>query len=249
MSTKSKIADDIHQKEKRLNRFLNDSWIFVRDLRPSLETRATELRKSKSKTKHEYEVPRHGKPVVSTRRDSEIGDIYRAQFERGIFDNHIVGIVSRTEAFIQECLVAVILEYPEKLSIISEGAGIPVDLFLEHQDRNVLLERYVASRCEGLMFGKPEEYLRKAAKVLSIEIKKETMDNYIEVKASRDIIVHNLGEINQLYLDKARKKRRGEVGDELIVDETYFREVILRVKSLADEIRRNVEKKFGPPPA
>ena len=29
------------------------------------------------------------------------------------------------------------------------------------------------------------------------------MSDYIEIKASRDIIVHNLGEINKLYLDKA----------------------------------------------
>ena len=57
--------------------------------------------------------------------------------------------VSRTEANLLECLNIVIAEHPRKLSILADRTGIPVDLFLEHEDRDVVLERYIALRCEA----------------------------------------------------------------------------------------------------
>ena len=82
-----------------------------------------------------------------------------------------MSIVSRTEAFLLECLNIAIAEYPKKLTALADRAGVPVDLFLEHEDREVVLERYVASRCEALMFAKPKDYLDTFQKVISIELK------------------------------------------------------------------------------
>ncbi len=94
------------------------------------------------------------------------------------------------------------------------------------------------------MFEKPAEYLDKAAKILSIEIDDDLIKDYIEIKASRDIIVHNLGEINRLYVDKAAEKARGAVGDELVVNRTYFKHVLVTAKTLSGAIQREVEKVF-----
>ena len=146
--------------------------------------------------------------------------------------------------FFLKCLVIVICHHPKKLSIIADKAGIPVDLFLEHESRNDLLERYVAVRCEALMFGKPAEYLDKTAKILSIEIDDDLIKDYIEIKASRDIIVHNLGEINRLYVDKAGEKARGAVGDELVINGAYFKKVLVTAKTLSGAIQREVEKVY-----
>ena len=140
--------------------------------------------------------------------------------------------------------MTVICYHPKKLSIIADKAGIPIDLFLEHNSRDDLLERYVTLCCEGLMFGKPTVYLDKATKVLSIEIDDEFIKDYIEIKASRDIIVHNLGEINSLYVDKAGEKARGALGDELVVNTAYFKHVLVTAKTLSGTIQREVEKVY-----
>ena len=94
------------------------------------------------------------------------------------------------------------------------------------------------------MFGKPTVYLDKATKVLSIEIDDEFIKDYIEIKASRDIIVHNLGEINSLYVDKAGEKARGALGDELVVNTAYFKHVLVTAKTLSGTIQREVEKVY-----
>lgn len=248
MTRNERLIEVINRLEVRHNRFLNDTWIFVEEARPNLKIKANELRRDDSKRKKEFDVPRDGKDTFVTRTSKEISEIYLAQHDRGVFESNIIGIVSRTEAFIQECLIAVIREYPKKLSVIAGGSGIPIDLFLEHEDREALLERFIAGRCQGLMFGKPTDYLDAAAKVLGIENDPNIVDDYIEIKASRDIIVHNSGAINRLYVDKAGPKRRGKTGEALKVDYQYFRSVIEVVKRLSRHISDSVEVTYGPQP-
>jgi hypothetical protein len=155
-------------------------------MRPRLlhrgDRRSVDLLRSTSNAKKPYPVPKRDRTVESKRRDADVGKIFRDQFERGIFETNLISIVSRVEAFIQECMFIAITNQPQKLSIIGDRTGIPLDLFIAHSDRNGLLESYIALRCQDLMFGKPSEYLDKAAKILSIEIEDEILENYIELK-------------------------------------------------------------------
>lgn len=243
MARNSSVSKAIYTRHIRLYRMLNDAWIFTELLRPDLEARAEKLRASKSKVKRPYPVPKRSGTVISRRRDEDIGLIFYAQHERGIFETNIVSLVSRTEAFIQDSLAIVASAYPKKLSILADKGGIPLDLFLEHEEREDVIRRFVAMKCEGLMFGKPSEYLDKAAKVLAIEVDANLVKEFIEIKASRDIIIHNSGRINKLYVEKAGDKRRGADGEELVIDRTYFRHVIVTLKKLSREIQSKTEEK------
>jgi hypothetical protein len=237
------ISKEIYKRHLRLIRYLNDAWIFLAITRPELQKRAVELRASKSKAKKRYPVPKRDTTVDSMRRDSDVGDIFQVQCERGLFETNIVSIVSRVEAFIQECLAIAICEYPQKLATLDDKS-VPLDLFLKHEDRDDLIERVVALRCQDLMFLQPKEYLAKVAKVLSIEIDAEIAANFIEMKATRDIIIHNQGQISQIYVTKAGKKKRGKVGEELEIDLEYFGDVIVNAKLLSGNIQRETEQKY-----
>jgi hypothetical protein len=239
------VSVAVYWRHIQLYRYLNDAWIFTSLIRPELADRANALRASKSKAKKPYRVPKRDITVKSKRTDADVGQIFRAQFERGIFETQIISIVSRVEAFIQDCMFIAILDQPRKLTIIAERGGIPIELFLDHSSRDDLLESFIALRCQDLMFGKPSEYITKAAKVLSIEIKQSVIDNYIEMKASRDVIIHNRGEINQIYLDKARAKARGALGEELAIDEDYFADVVVNAKMLSGAIQKGTERTYN----
>jgi hypothetical protein len=245
MAREHPISNEVYKRHIRLFRYLNDVWIFTELMRPELKRRGEELRASKSKSKKRYPVPKRDRTVTSRRRDSDVGQIFIAQYERGIFETNIVSIVSRVEAFVQECMAVAVFNQPHKLTILGDKSGIPLDLFLEHSERTVLLRSYIALRCQALMFGKPKEYLAAAAKVLSITIKDSIISDFVEVKASRDIIIHNLGVINRMYLDKAGPKARGQLGGELIVDADYFEQVVMTAKLLSGAIQKATEEKFG----
>lgn len=244
MTRSHTISIQIYRKHINLFRYLNDIWIFTQLTRPELKRRGEELQCSVSKAKKKYPVPKRDRAVVSKRRDSDVGKIFVSQYERGVFESNIISIVSRIEAFIQDCLAITIADQPEKLSII-EKSGIPLDLFLAHEDRAALLERLIAMRCQELMFARPADYLAKVAQVLSIKIPNDRIENYIELKATRDILIHNQGVINRLYIDKAGSKARGQVGDPLIIDEDYFGEAVMAGKALSGAIQSETEKKYG----
>lgn len=67
------------------------------------------------------------------------------------------------------------------------------------------------------------------------------MRAFVEIKASRDIIIHNSGLINKLYVEKAGDKSRGDAGEELVIDDAYFRHVIVTLKALAGAIQSQTE--------
>jgi hypothetical protein len=237
------VSIAIYRLHLAMFRYLNDAWIFTALARPELKHQSDALLASKSKTKRSYPVPKKDRSVTSRRTDKDVGDVFKAQYERGIFETQIISIVSRIEAFIQDCLFEAIRFEPKKLPVLGDR-GIPIDLFLAHKDRDDLLESLVAQRCQDLMFGKPADYLAKVQKVLSIEIDNGILAAYIEMKASRDVIIHNGGRINQIYKDKALTQARGDVGEELVIDADYFGDVIINTKLLSGAIQRETEKTY-----
>ena len=244
MARNHKVSIDIYRRHIALFRYLNDIWIFINLLKPYLKERAVALRDSKSFAKRRYTTPKRGRIVESRRKDRDISEVYWAQYERGIYETNIVNIVSRVEAFIQECVTIAVRAYPEKLIILSEKSGVPLELFLSHTDRDSLLEDLVSLRCQDLMFGKPKEYLAKAFRVLAVDIEEETIHKYIEMKATRDVIIHNNSQINRIYLEKTNELARGQLGDELVIDKKYFSEVIMVAKELSGAIQREVENVY-----
>ncbi|MFK4534935.1 hypothetical protein ABIA00_003118 [Bradyrhizobium ottawaense] len=60
------------------------------------------------------------------------------------------------------------------------------------------------------------------------------------------MLIHNGRLINQLYLDKAGRKARGKINEELDIDEKYFADVVRNAKMSSSAIqerpRRNIDE-------
>lgn len=54
----------------------------------------------------------------------------------------------------------------------------------------------------------------------------------MECKATRDIIVHNAGIINKIYIEKTGSNARGIIGEEIVIDKLYFENLLVLSKSL-----------------
>lgn len=63
-------------------------------------------------------------------------------------------------------------------------------------------------------------------------------------KATRDLVVHNGGIVNELYLQKAGEKARGKRGDQLVVNKKYFYGALAKMKKVSGAIKRDVEKRY-----
>ena len=80
---------------------------------------------------------------------------------------------------------------------------------------------------------------------LKIAIPKPIENAYTEVKASRDVLVHNAGVINDLYLDKAGKLARGETGEALSLNDKYFDEAYLVLKEVVIVVHNLFLERYG----
>jgi hypothetical protein len=236
------VAQEIKDLQMGLQRHLNDVWILTSRLRTHLEKEADKLRASG--TEASYLIPStRKKGIALTRRESvDLTKLYEAQHKRGIFETNLISVVSRTEAFIQDCLAVMLVEYPAKMTLLSKD-GIPLDLFLQTEDKSEVITRYVALKCEGLMYGKPKDYLNKFGECLDIDLAADHVNSFIEIKATRDIIIHNNGKINKSYVDKAGAKKRGKVGDMLPIDHDYFRSSIISLKAFSMDVRAKMDAK------
>lgn len=93
---------------------------------------------------------------------------------------------------------------------------------------------YANPRCQS-------EYFRKA---LSINISDDEWNKWYEIKATRDIIVHNLGIINETYIEKAGVSSRGNLGDAIRVDTSYFLSSIKFMKKIISTCNVIIKDEF-----
>lgn len=90
---------------------------------------------------------------------------------------------------------------------------------------------------------KYNEVMEYIEKLFAIKIDDDLWMKWVEIKASRDLIVHNKSIINKVYLDKSGTLARGKEGKEIVVDEDYYKDLMILSKSLIGQIVSGITKK------
>lgn len=109
----------------------------------------------------------------------------------------------------------------KKLDVIAIVDGSKPDLIKEIIEKNITSVFYASPQ-------KQREYFEKA---LGIHLSESYWTKWFEYKATRDIIVHNQGKVNDFYLLKAGDRSRGFEGDTITIDTRYFSDFVATMKS------------------
>ena len=94
----------------------------------------------------------------------------------------------------------------------------------------------------SLFYARPSAQFEYLEKVTSVVLDDELKDKWIENKATRDLIVHNSGLINKLYIKKSGNSARGKEGDRIVVDKQYLEASMANMKSLIGKICSQIQK-------
>ena len=121
---------------------------------------------------------------------------------------------------------------------------IPLDIILTSSNKDDIVLRVIDLHLNSLFYAKPSEYFAYIENTLDIKIPEAAKANYIEAKATRDIIVHNSGVANETYAQKAAKKARAKPGEALAFDEEYPKAVIGTMKLVVSAIHNACVKKY-----
>lgn len=136
--------------------------------------------------------------------------------------NGVYQLVIIIEAVLSDLLRKVILKYPHK---IGSKRSIKSSLILSATSIEELHIKTTDSILNELAYKSPKEFSECCKDLLSINLLEcPAFHKYIEVKSTRDIYIHNLGIVNDLYINKTGSHARGKLGERLPVTSQYFLE-------------------------
>lgn len=136
--------------------------------------------------------------------------------------NGVYQFVILIEAMFNDILRSVILKFPKKIAqkkSISIGSVLSLDKIEDihlHAVDCVLNE---------LSYKSPKDYAEELNKLLSINfLECPAYLKYMEIKATRDIHIHNQGTANDIYISKSGSHARVKANDYLPIKTQYFLE-------------------------
>jgi hypothetical protein len=134
--------------------------------------------------------------------------------------NGIYQLVTTIEALVGDILRETLIEFPVK---ISNKRKLDFEVVLEANSLEEIKISLVNSIINELSYKSPKDFAEEFSKYVGINLlEKPTFHKYIELKATRDIYIHNQGIANEIYLSKADRLSRVKSGHFLPVDIQYF---------------------------
>lgn len=134
--------------------------------------------------------------------------------------NGIYQLVTTIEALLGDILRDILIEFPQK---ISNKRKLDFELVLEANSLDEIKIALVNSIINELAYKSPKDFTEEFNKYVGINLlEKPTFHRYKELKATRDIYIHNQGVANDIYLAKADILARVKSGQYLPVNIQYF---------------------------
>lgn len=223
----------VYSLQNQIVRELNDAHIFLEQAQPLLLDARAHYEPSKSESDRRYYVPSIDKRKFAKRTDKELKEIYDRFTSTGLFESFLVRSLSQFESFLADLLIVFPDHYPQRIIEIVQGIpacpGVSAKDLMAAHNMEVLVRRVLDEHASNVFRHRPSLYMAYVSKLLSVKNDTSFAD-YYEVAATRDLVVHNSGKNNALYLEKAGIKARGALGDEIVVDKEYFSSALAKLK-------------------
>lgn len=202
-----------------------------------------------SKPSSEYMVPQMKSGHRRVRR--RISDVLNT-LDRRIgykeYSHSIVFLVANIESYISGILKICLISYPKKIKISAKGneasRHISLESILDSSDLDEVIESEVNRRVQDVLYCAPTQYLSYFKGVTGFDLGNHA-DEYIEIKATRDILIHSSGVANDLYVSKSNGKARAASGEVLNIDKEYFESSVRCLKNVTSSIYRGMIEKYG----
>lgn len=252
MRSRSNLSQRIYRRHLNLVRDVRDMYIFVQQALSALEAakvqyRAADRRGGKNKR---YYVPAAGRTKFAQRKDAELIGIYDRYSEHGLYETFLVSGVSIFESFLGDVLRYVLDEYPRsvtrKYPEIPASTSIGVDAVLNSNTKDDILREIIDRHLCGVFYARPQVYINYLCELTGANRDDPAFDDYIEIKATRDLLVHGDATINRIYLEKVGEKARGRLGELMRVDGDYFDRYVRTVTRISGILERDSNVKFPP---
>ena len=128
--------------------------------------------------------------------------------------------VSLFEDFFFDLLRCWLAAYPDSLS----KKQVEMSAVLKASDKNAIILTVVEKELNDLKYQRLDQWFKYLKELTNLDFSMASeIQELAEIKASRDILVHNNGIVNATYVSKAGPRARYKEEDELEIPEPYHR--------------------------
>ncbi|RUO36105.1 hypothetical protein CWE13_09540 [Aliidiomarina shirensis] len=241
--TKSEYHKSVGALRTKYQQSINDVFIWS-----SLAIEALEgaLGDEALLTAKKFPVPSKKPEKKVNRTKEQVAKIVQNAKEHELHKSIFSYLVAQVEAFLNEVLSLALRFDEKKLKTRIQGVDhikkIDVNEVIDRPSRSELIESLIEKELISLFYAAPTLQFQYMEIVLDIELEEDLKSSWIEIKASRDLLVHNSSLINRIYIKKAVDFARGSEGQKLIMDRNYMNESLANMKSLIGRISSRVQK-------
>lgn len=175
-------------------------------------------------------------------------EIIKNACNKDLYYSTFTYLVAGMEDFFTQLIKLILQKDNRRLLVTIKDINFKSKYDLENivlaNNKEDIIDFIIEDRIISIMYANPRcqaEYFRKA---LSIDISDDKWNIWYEIKATRDIIVHNLGIINETYIEKAGVSSRGNLGDTVRVDTSYFLSSIKFMKKIISTCNAIIKDEF-----
>jgi hypothetical protein len=150
--------------------------------------------------------------------------------------------VSIFERFLGDFVRVWLRAYPQNL-LATEP--VPVDVILEANDKSAITEYLIDRAIIGLLYRKPVDWFAFVEKRLKLGCPTaDEIARVAEAKATRDVVVHNNGVINETYLTKSGSHARYKLGEFIDLPDQYHNEILSLYTKVVSDVCDSLCVKF-----
>ncbi len=156
--------------------------------------------------------------------------------------NGIYHLTTLMETMFSDILRAVFTKYPEKMSSKKQ---IAISDILSLSSIELVHLEIINKTINEIAYKSPKDFVAEFEKFVSINLfETPAMHHYLEIKATRDIYIHNMGIVNSVYIDKSASHARAKDGQELPINIQYFLESYEYCLQLCEFLEKEFHRKW-----
>jgi hypothetical protein len=169
-----------------------------------------------------------------------------ARFPTMLIEMALIYLIALFDAYVADVFRAVLISRPEMLR---SHRQLTYEVILSFEDRGSLIDAMAAREINDIAYKSLSEQVRYYAERFGVDLRssdKVSVDELVEVTARRNLLVHNAGIVNSVYLDTV-PVASVSLGDRLVVDESYWRYAKNGIFAAVRVIDVELRNKFAPP--
>ena len=243
--TKSEYHKAVGALRTKYQKSINDVFIWSS---LAIEALAVALEEESLLTAKKFSVPSNTSEKQVNRTKAQVIKIIENAKEHELYKSIFSHLVAQIEAFLNEVLVLA-LKFDEKklktrIAGIDHVKKIDVNEVIDRRSRTELIDSLIEKELTTLFYASPSIQFQYLEAVLGIELDDDIKVSWGEIKASRNLLVHNSSIINRVYIKKSGTAARGTEGQNLVLNREYIDASLATMKSLIGRTCSRVQKKL-----